>query len=85
MPLTANIDLFGHFKGTMAPHLSFRAAGPKGGLGHVGILGGAAPQGLNSQLLSFFRAVPKLPRWYTDTPTGENVNASNFSSSISFR
>jgi hypothetical protein len=28
MPLTASIDLFWRFKGTMAPHLSFRAAGP---------------------------------------------------------
>src|SRR5262249_42288321 len=43
------------------------------------------PQGFNSQLLSFFRAVPKLPRWYTDAPAGENVNASNFSSSNFFR
>jgi predicted ATPase len=29
-----------------------------------------------SQPLSFFRAVPILPRWYTETPAGENVNAS---------
>ena len=42
------------------------------------------PQGFNSQPLSFFQAVPKLPRWYTDAPAGENVNASNFSSTIFF-
>ena len=42
-------------------------------------------QGFNSKALSSLRAVPKLPSWYTDAPTGENVNASNRSASISFK
>jgi hypothetical protein len=43
------------------------------------------PQGVNVNALSSFRAVPKVPSWYTDAPVGENVNELNGSANISFK